>query len=88
METLELVPVRFRLAALLEEAGVSQRVLAARSGVSPTTINRMANNLTSQVSLGTIDRLSRALSKLLGREITPGDMFERHPARRHRAPNG
>ena len=46
-----LVPVRFRLDALLVESGLSQRELAARSGVSPTIINRMANNLAEQVAL-------------------------------------
>jgi transcriptional regulator with XRE-family HTH domain len=87
MGTTALVPVRFRLAALLEEAGVSQRELASRSGVSPTTINRMANNLTAQVSLGTLDSLSRALGEALGRVVEPGELLEREPEpkRRRRA---
>ena len=57
MEILLDMPARFRLAELLEESGLSQRELAARSRVSPTTINRMANNLTGQVSLKTLDAL-------------------------------
>ncbi len=65
------MPARFCLDRLLEEAGVSQRELARRSKVSPTTINRMAANLTAQVSLRTLD----ALAKVLG--VEPGDLIER-----------
>ena len=65
---------RFCLAELLVDIGLSQRELAARSGVSPTTINRMANNLTAQVSLKTLDRLARALSGA-GRRVEPGDLI-------------
>jgi transcriptional regulator with XRE-family HTH domain len=75
MELLVDMTARFRLDALLEEAGLSQRELAARSGVSPTTINRMANNLTAQVSLKTLDSLARALS-VQGRKVRPGDLIE------------
>lgn len=84
METVTLVGVRFRLAALLEEAGVSQRELASRSGVSPTTINRMANNLTAQVSLGTLDSLSATLSEVLKREVEPGELIERESSAKRR----
>lgn len=66
---------RFRLAELLKESGISQRELAQRAEVSPTTVNRMANNLTAQVSLNTLD----ALSRVLGCE--PGDLVERVPER-------
>ena len=65
------MPARFCLDRLIESAGISQRELARRSGVSPTTINRMAANLTGQVSLRTLD----ALAKVLGCE--PGDLVER-----------
>ena len=68
---------RFRLAELLEESGLSQRELASRAGVSPTTVNRMASNLTAQVALETLDALSRELGKELGREVAPGDLIER-----------
>ena len=71
------VPVRFRLDALLAEAGLSQRELAARSGVSPTIVNRMAQNLAGQVSLKTLDSLSAALSDALGRVVAPGELIER-----------
>ena len=70
------MPARFVLDRLLEEARLSQRELAARSGVSPTTINRMANNLTGQVSLKTLDSLARVLTKAIGRKIRPGELIE------------
>lgn len=69
------MPARFRLADLLREVSISQRELAARAGVSPTTINRMANNLTGQVSLRTLDKLARALGGL-GLKVQPGDLIE------------
>ena len=79
------VPTRFRLAELLEEAGLSQRELAARARVSPTTVNRMAANLTAQVSLATLDGLAEALSDALGRSVAPGELLERDaPKRRAR----
>jgi DNA-binding Xre family transcriptional regulator len=84
MGTTALVPVRFRLDTLLAESGLSQRELATRSGVSPTTINRMANNLTAQVSLGTLDSLSAALSEAIGRIVEPGELVEREPEPKRR----
>jgi len=68
--------VRFRLHELLRErreAGdeMSQSELSRRSGVSMTTINAMANNKTAQVSLATLDALSRALG------VEPGALLER-----------
>jgi transcriptional regulator with XRE-family HTH domain len=78
MEIQAPMAARFRLAELLEEAGLSQRELATRSGVSPTTINRMANNLTAQVSLKTLDSLARALSDA-GKKVRPGDLIEDEP---------
>jgi transcriptional regulator with XRE-family HTH domain len=57
------VPEHPRAEDRLEQAGLSQREIATRSGVSPTTINRMASNLTGQVSLRTLDSLARALSE-------------------------
>jgi DNA-binding Xre family transcriptional regulator len=74
-----LVPVRFRLDALLEEAGLSQRELAARSGVSPTIVNRMATNGAAQVALKTLDSLSAALGDAIGRAVEPGELLEREP---------
>ena len=81
MEILQLVPARFRLQELLDsrDPAVSQSELSRRSGVSLTTINRMANNLTGQVSLKTLDALSAALSELLEDRVGPGDLIERVP---------
>jgi transcriptional regulator with XRE-family HTH domain len=72
-----LMTARFRLAELLEEAGLSQRELASRSGVSPTIVNRMVGNLARQVSLATLDKISATLGKALGQEVAPGDLIER-----------
>lgn len=74
------VATQFRLAELLAEAGLSQRELAARADVSPTTVNRMAANLTTRVDLATLDGLSVALSSALGRRVDPGDLLERDDA--------
>jgi DNA-binding Xre family transcriptional regulator len=84
MGTTAPVPVRFRLDALLKESGLSQRELAARSGVSPTIVNRMANNLAEQVALKTLDSLSDALSAALGRRVEPGELLEREPEPKRR----
>ena len=64
---------RFRLRELLEETDLTQSELSRRSGVSLTTINRMALNLTAQVSLATLDSLSDVLG------VEPGDLIERVP---------
>ena len=68
---------KFRLAELLEESGLSQRELSQRTGVSPTIINRMVLNRAGQVSLKTLDVLSRELGKALGRDVGPGELIER-----------
>jgi transcriptional regulator with XRE-family HTH domain len=81
MEIQAPMAARFRLAELLEEAGLSQRELATRSGVSPTTINRMANNLTGQVSLRTLDSLARALNDA-GVRVGPADLIQDVPDRK------
>lgn len=77
MGTTTVVPVRFRLDALLVEAELSQRELAARSGVSPAIINRMVKNHAAQVALKTLDSLSAALGEAIGREVHPGELLER-----------
>jgi putative transcriptional regulator len=64
---------RFCLDAWLVTANVSQRELALRANVSPTTVNRMARNKTATVSLNTLDALSRELG------CEPGDLIERVP---------
>ena len=62
---------RFRLLELLEAAGMSQTALHHQSGVAYSTINGMVLNKARQVSLDTLD----ALSKALGCE--PGELIVR-----------
>lgn len=64
---------RFCLDRILTTADISQRELALRASVSPTTVNRMAQNKTAQVSLRTLDALARELG------VEPGDLIERVP---------
>lgn len=80
METVLPVATRFRLREIMDSASppISQRELARRSGVSPTTVNRMYANLTAQVSLATLDALSAALG------CAPGDLIERVEDRKKR----
>ena len=63
--------VRFRLRRLLKKAGMSQGELSRTSGVSLSTVNRIATNSTSRVDLQTLDRLSLALG------CEPGDLIRR-----------
>ena len=77
MELLAPMAARFRLDVLLEESGLSQRELAARSDVSPTIVNRIAQNLAKQVALKTLDAIAAVLSQELGRRVEPGDLIER-----------
>jgi putative transcriptional regulator len=72
------MPTRFRLAEVLAELEVSQRELARRSGLSPTIINRMVNNLAQQVALSTLDKLAAALG------IEPQEFIVREQPRRRR----
>ncbi|MDB4876473.1 MAG: Cro/C1-type DNA-binding domain [Gemmatimonadetes bacterium] len=66
---------RFRLKELLEthDPPISQSELARLSGVSFMTVNGIVNNRTKQVSLNTLDALSRPLG------CKPGDLIERVP---------
>ena len=79
---------RFRLDAILESARtrdgqeISQSELSRQSGVSFTTVNRMCQNHTEQVSLKTLDALSAALTELTGKKMEPGDLIERVPSKR------
>jgi DNA-binding Xre family transcriptional regulator len=75
---------RFRVQEILDsrDPAVTQSELSRHSGVSLTTINRMANNLTAQVSLRTLDSLSASLSELTGRRVEPGDLIERVPQKK------
>jgi putative transcriptional regulator len=77
LDTLEM-GARFRLQELLDDAGMNQSELARRSGISLVTVNKIAQNRSNQVSLKTLD----ALSKALGCE--PGDLLEREPKGRRK----
>ncbi len=66
--------------APLEGSGPSQRELAARSGVSPTIIDRMLNHHVEQVALKTRDSLSLALGQAIGGTAKPGERLGREPA--------
>jgi DNA-binding Xre family transcriptional regulator len=68
--------VRFRLGALLATQGISQSDLARRSGVSLVTINRIANNRTTRIDLGTVDALCATLG------VEPGELLERDGKRK------
>ena len=48
----------------------------------------MANNLTAQISLGTLDSLSAVLSEALGRVVEPGELLVREPEQPHRRGRG
>lgn len=65
------MPTRFRLSRLLIRAGISQGQLSRTSGVSLSTVNRLATNSTTRVDLHTLDRLSAALG------CEPGDLIKR-----------
>ncbi len=66
---------RFRLA---EELGdqMTQTELARLADVAAATVNRMCGNVTAQVSLETLDRVSTVLG------CEPGDLIERKRKRR------
>jgi putative transcriptional regulator len=66
---------RFRLAELLDAAGMTQTDLHRRSGVGYSTINCMVLNKAHQVALATLD----AISEVLGCE--PGDLIVRESKR-------
>ena len=64
---------RFRLKEVLDQAGVTQTELHHKSGVGYYTINGIYLNKARQVSLDTLDALSRAL------KCEPGDLIIRDP---------
>ena len=76
--------VTFRLHELMAERTppVSQRELARVSYVSYPTINAIVHNQTTRVDLGTLDKLSDALTKLLKRHVEPGELLAKPRGRR------
>ncbi len=73
-----IVPVRFRLRELFDEAGISQSDAARQSGISFATINRLCTNVTRQVHLDVLEQLAKLL------KIEPGDLLEREPKGRRK----
>jgi putative transcriptional regulator len=73
-----LMPVRFRLATMLESKGMSQSELARRSRISLVTINAIANNRTTRVDLATLDALCNVL------DVEPGELLEREAKRKRK----
>lgn len=66
-------PARFRLQEVIDAKGTTQSELSRTSGVSYQTISRMCRNVTGQVSLETLDKLSAALA------VDMGALLEREP---------
>jgi DNA-binding Xre family transcriptional regulator len=69
------VPIRFRLSELLaaRDDALSQAELARRAGLSNTTVNEIALNKTTRISLATIEALCTTLG------VKPGDLFDLEP---------
>ena len=70
IEERTILSVRFRLREILEKKGMSQAELARRTGLSFSTVHRLASNKTAQVSLATLGKISRVLG------CKPGDLIE------------
>ena len=66
---------QFRLAEELSDR-MTQTELARLADVAAATVNRMCGNVTAQVSLETLDRISTVLG------CEPGDLIERKRKRR------
>ena len=66
---------RFRLDDELGDR-MTQTALARQADVAVATVNRMCGNVTAQVSLETLDRISTVLG------VEPGDLIERKRKRR------
>jgi len=62
---------RFRLAELLEAAGMTQTELHLRSRLAYSTINAIVHNKARQISLDTLDAIAEVL------DCEPGDLFVR-----------
>ena len=58
--------VRFRLRELLDERGMSQTELQARTGFAYSTVNDLYNNKPRRVELETLDVLCEVLNCSIG----------------------
>jgi transcriptional regulator with XRE-family HTH domain len=67
---------RFRVREAIDEAGLLQKDVADRAGLSPTTVNRLCQNHTAQVHLSTL----AALADVLG--VEPGELIVRETPKR------
>ena len=65
--------VRFRLRELLDERGMSQTELQARTGFAYSTVNDLYNNKPRRVELETLDVLCEVLN------CSIGELLERVP---------
>jgi putative transcriptional regulator len=69
---------RFRLAELLEAAGMTQTELHLKSRLAYSTISAIVHNKARQVSLETLDAIAEVL------DCAPGDLFVREPKLRRK----
>lgn len=74
------MPATFRLRELLERAGIGQSEFARQSGLSFATVNRLCQNATEQVALGTIDKVLAALDAA-GHKAAVSDLIEWTPTK-------
>lgn len=66
--------IRVRLRELLDQRGMTQLELAARTGLAYSTINRLYQDRAVRIEFGTLDALCTALGCRVGDliEYTPG----------------
>ncbi|MBI5495555.1 MAG: helix-turn-helix domain-containing protein [Deltaproteobacteria bacterium] len=70
------MPIRLRLAELLEERHLSVEELSRRTGVSRVNLSRLRSGRAAGIRFATLDALCDAL------EVLPGDLFEHAPSGR------
>ena len=68
--------VRFLLRELLEDRGMTQTELQARTGLAYSTVNDLYNNKPQRVELATLDVLCEVL------DCTVGDLLEHIPEKK------
>ena len=74
------MPIRFRLAEVMDAKGITGYALAQRTGMTPSAIYKLARQSHMQRLNGeTLARLCDAL------ECTPGELLEYEPAKKKRA---
>ena len=68
--------VRFRLRELLDERGMSQTELQARTGFAYSTISELYHNKARRIDVGTLETLCETL------ECTVGELVEYVPQKK------